>query len=178
MTQATASRLRFSIRGRIVEEWLACFLVAVIAVCVCLQVFSRYVLHIGLVWTEDVAMFAMTWAVYFGAAMAVHEKFHVRMMAAVMLLPYAAAFAVTLFADLVWAAFLVFMMVYGWEYLALLWRHQTIVVSLGMDAKWFQTIIVLGNGLMLLRLIEVYWIWWTGDRRGFPTVDDSDAPDL
>lgn len=173
-----APRYRFCLRGRMIEEWLACILVALIAICVCLQVFSRYILHIGLVWTEDVAMFAMTWAVYFGASIAVHEKFHVRMMAAVMILPYRAAWLVTFVSDLVWAAFLVFMMIYGWEYLALLWRQQSIVASLGMDAKWFQTIIVIGNGLMLLRLLEAYWIWWSGDRTGFPTVEDESAPDL
>lgn len=178
MSSASAARARFSIGGRIYEEWLACALVALIALCVCLQVFSRYVLHIGLVWTEDVAMFAMTWAVYFGAAMAVREKFHVRMMATVMLLPYRAAFLATFLADLIWAAFLVFMMYYGWEYLELLWRHRTVVVSLDVDAKWFQTIIVIGNGLMLFRLVEAYWNWWTGDRKGFPTIDESDAPDL
>jgi TRAP-type C4-dicarboxylate transport system permease small subunit len=175
---ADARRFRFSIRGRIIEEWLASVLVALIALCVCLQVFSRYVLNIGLVWTEDVAMFAMTWAVYFGAAMAVHDKFHVRMMAAVMVLPYRLAWAVTCIADLIWAAFLIFMMIYGWEYLALLWRQQSIVASLGMDAKWFQTIIVIGNGLMLARLIEAYWLWWRSDRSGFPTVEDESAPDL
>jgi TRAP-type C4-dicarboxylate transport system permease small subunit len=120
----------------------------------------------------------MTWAVYFGAAMAVHEKFHVRMMAAVMILPYRIAWAVTFLADLVWAAFLVFMMVYGWEYLALLWRQQSIIVSLNMDSKWFQSIIVLGNGLMLFRLVEAYWYWWMGDRTGFPTVENENAPDL
>jgi TRAP-type C4-dicarboxylate transport system permease small subunit len=177
MTTA-ARRYLFSVGGRTVEEWLACGLVAMISACVCLQVFSRYVLNIGLVWTEDVAMFSMTWAVYFGAAMAVHEKFHVRMMAAVMVLPYRAAWVVTFLADLIWAAFLVFIMIYGWEYLALLWRQQTIVASLKMDAKWFQTIIVLGNGLMLFRLVEAYWLWWAGDREGFPTVEDENAPDL
>lgn len=83
-----------------------------ISACVCLQVFSRYVLNLGLVWTEDVAMFAMTWAVYFGAAMAVHEKFHVRMMAAVMILPFRIAWFITFLSDLVFAAFLVFMMIY------------------------------------------------------------------
>jgi TRAP-type C4-dicarboxylate transport system permease small subunit len=176
--QAQRQRLRFTVGGRVIEEWLACALVAMISVCVCLQVFSRYVLHIGLVWTEDVAMFAMTWAVYFGAAMAIHEKFHVRMMAAVMILPYRAAWFVTFLSDLVFAAFLVFMMIYGWEYLALLWRQQSIVASLKMDAKWFQTIIVLGNGLMLFRLVEAYWLWWAGDRSGFPTVEDESAPDL
>lgn len=169
---------RFAVGGRVVEEWLACGLVATITACVGLQVFSRYVLNIGLVWTEDVAMFAMTWAVYFGAAMAVHEKFHVRMMATVMILPYRAAWVTTFVADLIWAAFLVFMMIYGWEYLALLWRQQSIVASLGMDAKWFQTIVVLGNGMMLLRLIEAYALWWHGDRKGFPTVEDESAPDL
>jgi TRAP-type C4-dicarboxylate transport system permease small subunit len=167
-----------SVGGRTYEDWAACGLVALISACVCLQVFSRYVLNIGLVWTEDVAMFAMTWAVYFGAAMAVHEKFHVRMMATVMILPYRAAWAVTFVADLIWAAFLVFMMIYGWEYLALLWRQQSIVASLNMDAKWFQTIIVLGNGLMLLRLVEAYLDWWRGDREGFPTVEDESAMEL
>jgi TRAP-type C4-dicarboxylate transport system permease small subunit len=171
-------RQSLAIAGRPFEEWAACGLVAVISICVCLQVFSRYVLNIGLVWTEDVAMFAMTWAVYFGAAMAVHEKFHVRMMAAVMVLPYRAAWIVTFLSDLVFAAFLVFMMIYGWEYLELLWRQQTIIASLRIDGKWFQTVIVIGNGLMLYRLIEAYLHWWRGDRTGFPTVENEAAPDL
>jgi hypothetical protein len=47
-----------------------------------------------------------------------------------------------------------------------------------MDAKWFQTIIVLGNGLMLLRLVEAYLIWWRGDCKGFPTVEDESAMEL
>ena len=171
-------RQSLSISGRPFEEWAACGLVAVIALCVCLQVFSRYVLNIGLVWTEDAAMVAMTWAVYFGAAMAVHEKFHVRMMATVMVLPYRAAWFVTFLSDLIWAAFLVFMMFYGWEYLELLWRQQTVIASMNIDAKWIQTIIVIGNGLMLYRLFEAYWFWWRGDRKGFPTVDNEEAPDL
>ncbi len=175
---STRLRQSLSIAGRPFEDWVACGLVAIIAACVCLQVFSRYVLNIGLVWTEDAAMFAMTWAVYLGAAMAVHERFHVRMMATVMVLPYRAAWAITFLSDLIWAAFLVFMMVYGWEYLELLWRQQTIVASMKIDAKWIQTIIVLGNGLMLYRLFEAYWFWWRGDRKGFPTVDDEEAPDL
>ncbi len=178
MTTPRAPAFLLTIGGRVVEEWLACALVAVIAGCVALQVFSRYVLNTGLVWTEDVAMFAMTWAVYFGAAMAVHEKFHVRMMAAVMVLPYRVAWAVTFLADLIWAAFLVFMMIHGWEYLELLWRQQSIIASLNMDSKWFQTIIVLGNGLMLFRLVEAYLHWWRGDRAGFPTVENENAPDL
>lgn len=171
-------RQSFSVGGRPLEEWAACGLVAVIALCVCLQVFSRYVLNIGLVWTEDVATFSMTWAVYFGAAMAVHEKFHVRMMAAVMVLPYRLAWAITFIADIVWAAFLVFMMVYGWEYLELLWRQQTVIASMKIDAKWFQTIIVIGNGLMLYRLLEAYVHWWRSGRQGFPTVEDEDAVDV
>jgi TRAP-type C4-dicarboxylate transport system permease small subunit len=171
-------RQSLSILGRPFEEWAACVLVAVIALCVCLQVFSRYVLNIGLVWTEDAAMFAMTWAVYFGAAMAVHEKFHVRMMATVMVLPYRAAWFVTFLSDLIWAAFLVFMMFYGWEYLELLWRQQTVIASMNIDAKWIQTIIVIGNGLMLYRVFEAYWFFWRGDRKGFPTVDNEEAPDL
>lgn len=171
-------RQSLSILGRPFEEWAACVLVAVIALCVCLQVFSLYVLNIGLVWTEDAAMFAMTWAVYFGAAMAVHEKFHVRMMATVMVLPYRAAWFVTFLSDLIWAAFLVFMMFYGWEYLELLWRQQTVIASMNIDAKWIQTIIVIGNGLMLYRLFEAYWFFWRGDRKGFPTVDNEEAPDL
>ncbi len=90
----------------------------------------------------------MTWAVYLGAAMAVHERFHIRIMAGVVVLPYRdrPGPVVTLLADLIWAAFLVFMMVYGWEYLELLWRQQTIIASMKIDAKWFQTIIVIGNG--------------------------------
>ena len=70
------------------------------------------------------------------------------------------------------------MMIYGWEYLELLWRQQTILASMKIDAKWFQTIIVIGNGLMLYRLIEAYVHWWRGERKGFPTVENDAAPDV
>jgi len=31
---------------------------------------------------------------------------------------------------------------------------------------------------MLYRLFEAYWHWWRGDRTGFPTVDNEEAPEL
>jgi hypothetical protein len=31
---------------------------------------------------------------------------------------------------------------------------------------------------MLYRLIEAYRMWWRGDRRGFPSVENEEAPDL
>lgn len=160
---------------RHVEDAVACLCLVVIAACVVLQVISRYVFHVGLVWTEDVAAFAMAWAVYMGAAVAVRERFHVRIVFCVTHLPRALGVLLTVFADALWLGFCVFMAWQGWIYLELLWTQVSYVASLGIDAKWPQTVIVLGNLLMGARMIELYVGWWRGGMIGYPSFVDEDA---
>ena len=62
------------------EEIFACLALVIISLCVISQVISRYVFNFGITWTEELAGFAMPWAIYMGAALGVRERFHIRIL--------------------------------------------------------------------------------------------------
>ena len=153
---------------RHLEEALCCISLSVIALCVFLQVIMRYGFNTALQWTEEVAAMGMVWAVYMGAALCVRERFHIRILAGVMLLPPRMARAVIVFADALWAGFSGFMLWTSVDYLTVLWRFTSRTPRLGIDEFYPQSILVIGYGLMLLRLIQIYWIWLGDGARGLP----------
>jgi C4-dicarboxylate transporter DctQ subunit len=150
------------------EEAICCIGLSVVATCVFLQVIMRYGFNTALQWTEEVAAIGMVWAVYMGASLCVRERFHIRIMAGVMLLPRMAAKAVIVISDVLWAAFSIFMLWVGVDYLDVLWRFTSRTPSLGIDEFWPQSIVVIGYALMLLRLAQIYVIWVRGGGRGMP----------
>ena len=153
---------------RHLEEAVCCICLTVVASCVFLQVILRYGFNTALQWSEEVAAMGMVWAVYMGAALCVRERFHIRIMAGVLLLPRRLATAVILFADALWAAFSVFMLVVSLDYLAVLWQFTSRTPRLGIDELYPQSILVIGYTLMLLRLVQIYVRWARGGRRGLP----------
>ncbi len=56
----------------------------------------------------------------------------------------------------------------SWDYLGTLARYTSRTPSLGIDEFWPQTILVLGYGLILLRLIQIYALWLRHGARGIP----------
>ncbi len=166
---------------RHLEEALACVALTVIAACVILQVAVRFVLSVPLLWTEEVAAIAMAWAVYMGAAACVRERFHIRIFAGVFLLPRAVARWVVVFADALWLAFLMFMVVVTWEYLSLLWRQTSRTPALGIDEFYPQAVELIGYGLMIFRLLQIYVAWLRAGRPDIPGLrpeHDLDAVEV
>ena len=165
-----AGRLQSAIRlaDRHFEEAVASFCLAVIAVCVFLQVVLRYGFGTALTWTEELAGFCMAWAVYMGAALGVRERFHIRILVGVMALPRPLRLPAILLADLLWFAFNGLMLWFGLEYMGVLWMHTSISPALGIDQVWPQSIIIIGYGLITFRLGQLYARWWNAGRRGLP----------
>ena len=153
---------------RHLEEAVCCICLSIVAVAVFLQVIMRYGFNTALQWSEEVAAMAMVWAVYMGASLCVRERFHIRIMAGVMLLPRRAAQIVTLVADLGWFVFSVFMLVVGVEYLSILWKFTSRTPRLGIDEFYPQSILVIGYSLILLRLVQIYVIWIRSGAAGLP----------
>lgn len=150
------------------EELICCTCLAVIAVAVFSQVVARYIFEVALHWTEETAAMCMVWAVYMGASLCVRERFHIRIMVAVAALPEKFGRVVILIADGLWAFFCLFMLRVSWDYLAVFWRFPEISPSLGINQFYPQTILILGYGLMLIRLIQTYYDWWRDGRNGLP----------
>lgn len=150
------------------EEIFACLALIIIALCVISQVISRYVFNFGLTWTEELAGFAMPWAIYMGAALGVRERFHIRILVGVKSLPKVIQYILIFLGDFVWLAFNIFMIKYGVDYLQLLWERPTISPSMSISRFWPETIIVIAYVLMLLRLLQIYIIWFRNGRNGLP----------
>ena len=150
------------------EEAICCLALSIMATCVFLQVIMRYVFHSALQWSEEVAAICMVWAVYMGASLCVRERFHIRIMAGVMLLPTAAARAVVIVADALAMFYCAFMLVVSVEYLGVMWRFPSRTPSLQIHEFWPQTILVIGHGLILARLIQVYVHWLRDGAVGIP----------
>jgi TRAP-type C4-dicarboxylate transport system permease small subunit len=153
---------------RNIEELICCSCIAIIAICVFLQVLARYVFEVALHWTEETASIAMVWAVYTGASLCVRERFHIRILVAVQSLPPRMGRFVIFTVDLLWALFSVFMIWVGWDYLYVLWRFTERSPSLGIDQLYPQSILIIGYALMLLRLIQTYLQWYRDGADGLP----------
>lgn len=158
---------------RHLEESVACLCLAVAACCVFLQVLARYLFGSALTWTEELSGFAMAWAVYMGAALGVRERFHIRILVGVLALPRVLRLPMVLAADLAWLAFNLLMIRFGVDYLAVLARYPQISPALGVDQVWPQSVIVIGYGLMTLRLAQVYRRWIAAGARGLPGLPDE-----
>lgn len=153
---------------RHLEEVICCICLSLIAVCVFLQVIMRYGFNSALQWSEEVAAIGMLWAVYMGASLCVRERFHIRIMAGVMLLPRTIARGTIFIADALWAAFSVIMVIASFDYLSVLWRFKSHTPSLGINEFYPQSILVIGYLLMLFRLGQIYVGWIRGGGRGLP----------
>lgn len=158
------------------EEACSCFCLSVMASCVFAQVVARYVFDTAITWTEELSGFAMVWAVYMGASLAVRERFHIRIVIGVVSLPRPLAVAVIILSDLCWMAFNIFMIWYGIEYLIVLWERVYISPSLHIDQKWPQMIVALGYTLMAVRLTQVYVLWIRDGRRELPGIPKESQP--
>jgi len=99
----------------VVAVWLFVVLTAVVV----LQVVNRLVLHLPLIWSEEVARFAFFWVVLLGAAISVRRRRHF----VLDILPRHAQagprawhFVLDVFPDLCVLGFAVFLLVQGLEY--------------------------------------------------------------
>ncbi|WP_299968383.1 TRAP transporter small permease [uncultured Roseobacter sp.] len=150
------------------EEVVCCLALSIVATVVFLQVIMRYVFATALQWSEEVAAMGMVWAVYMGASLCVRERFHIRIMAGIMAFPRKITLVFVLIADACAAAYCVMMLIASWAYLSVLARFTSKTPSLGIDEFYPQSILVIGYGLILARLIQVYVIWAAGGANGIP----------
>lgn len=160
-----------------IEEVVAIAALCLIAVCVFAQVISRYIFGTAITWTEELSSFAMVWAVYMGAAVAVRDQFHIRIMLVVEYLPRSLGLALVIFGDILWMIFCAIMLVVGWEYVSLLWSLVYVSPSLGIDQKWPQSIVVIGYALIVFRAIQSYVRWNAGGREGLPGIAKTETTD-
>jgi TRAP-type C4-dicarboxylate transport system permease small subunit len=149
------------------EEVLAGACLCVLSTLVFVQVVMRYAFRAPLSWTDEVASWCMVGLVYFGAAFAVRERAHIRVMLAIVSLPRRGGLALGIVADALWLAF----------NLVMVWQSALLVASfaaqpfysaaLDVNLLWPHLAIPIGFALVSLRMVQIYVQWARGSRDPF-----------
>lgn len=150
------------------EEVICTICLGIVVGSVLLQVILRFGFSSAVIWAEETAVYGMIFAVYLGATMAVRDRAHIRITFFVNRLPRRLQVASIVLADLLWAGFLIFMVVQTIVYTQLLFRVTYVSPGLGIEQRWFQMLIPMAFGLMLFRILQVYWRWRATGWKGLP----------
>ena len=132
--------------------WLAgTGLVAMTAI-VFAQVIARYMLNTSLLWVEPVAILLMSWFIFLGSAVGVHENFHMGFDVLSHLLPETIGRAFKLTSDLAVLVFGLGMTFYGAQLMVKTWGATLPVIRLPGGFTYMP--LVAGGALICLFVLE------------------------
>ena len=157
------------------EELLAGILVMVMASMVFFQVVMRYLFSMPTSWSDEIAIYAMLWSVYVSVAWAVRERAHIRVMNFVQLFPKKIAIFLTILSDFIWFLFGIFLTYQSVLLDLSFWENTYRSPALDIDQKWPYMCLILGFGLMTLRLVQIYYRWI---KYGEPILEPRDEENL
>jgi TRAP-type C4-dicarboxylate transport system permease small subunit len=147
-------------------------LVLVLLALVLLQVFTRYVMDMGLPWTEEVARMVLVWTVMLGAAIAMDRKQH---------------YVITVLSDhfrgwlrlgmlvatnVMGIVFLVALVRYGADYMAA--NMKTTYVSTQFSRGWVYLSLPVGSAMMIVSLVVQSFEAWF-ERNELPPLAAAEA---
>lgn len=137
-------------------EVVCAFLMAVLVVLLFIQVFGRYALNDPPVWTEELARTVFLYATFIGSALALAKKAHLRIDAAVRLLPAAVQVWTQVATHLIAIVFLGFVVYHSALMLPRL-AFQPLTALPFLSKAWFFASVPIGCTLMLL--YELLHLW-------------------
>jgi len=130
------------------------------------QIFFRYVLQIGLSWSEEISRFLFIWFVYISASLAAHRGSHIRVTLFARLLPVPDRY-LFLLADAIWVVFNAFVVIAGLLLVQRTLAYPVYSTSLFIPLAYIYLIIPLAHALMILRILERQWRAW---KHGEPLI--------
>ena len=102
------------------EDWLALAIFWIMALCVFLQFFTRYVLNDSYAWTEEIATYCLIGVVFIGSAMCVRLSRHIQVDLVYRYLPHLAARALSTVIDLIRIAFFGYAIKLVWQFIQII----------------------------------------------------------
>jgi TRAP-type C4-dicarboxylate transport system permease small subunit len=154
------SRIMTSLEKAI--QWAVTALIAVMVVNILLGVFSRFVLHLGIPFTEELGRYLMIWAGYLGCVLALKEGSHISITAVVDLFPPAARRVIRFLARLVVTVFLAVIVVTSFAHL----RTLSIQKSSAMEIPMFIPYLAVTVGAFLMAVVNIIRLL------GYPATED------
>jgi len=142
------------------EEWFSSSLLAIMILCLALQVLVRIVTGSALDWAEEMSRFTFIWAVYVGSSLAAKRGAHVRLSAQFLLAPIRVRLFFRILADVLWVAFSIFFAMIGAEMVAKALEFPEISPTLKITKAYVEMIIPIAFVLMSCRTAELYIRHW------------------
>jgi TRAP-type C4-dicarboxylate transport system permease small subunit len=125
-------------------------LVLVLLVLIALQVFTRYIMHAALPWTEEVARMMLVWMVILGAAIAMERKEHYAITVLSDRFRGATLLWVLVITNLLGVVFLAALAYHGAEYMSA--NMKTTYVSTQVSRGWVYLALPVGSVIMIASL--------------------------
>jgi TRAP-type C4-dicarboxylate transport system permease small subunit len=148
------------------EDWIVLAVFWALAVVVFYQVFTRYVLNDAAGWTEEIARYLLIAVTFLGGAMAVRRNTHIQVDFVYRFLPRAMGRALSIFVDIVRAAFLGYAIWLTWLLIERIGSQRMAIVELPIGLVFGAMLI--GFALMFGRALQVAWKHW---RQGYSVLE-------
>src|SRR3954465_5273972 len=149
-----------------VEDWLALVIFWIMALCVFLQFFTRYVLNDSYAWTEEIATYCLIGVVFIGSAMCVGLSRHIQVDLLYPYLPGFAARALSTVIDLIRIAFFGYAIKLVWVYIQVIGDERMTTIKFQKGFVYY--IVLFGFAMMFLRSIQIAVDNW---RRGYSILE-------
>jgi TRAP-type C4-dicarboxylate transport system permease small subunit len=154
------------------EDWLALAIFWIMALCVFLQFFTRYVLNDSYAWTEEIATYCLIAVVFIGSAMCVRLSRHIQVDLLFRYLPHRPARVLSTAIDAIRIAFFAYAIKLVWVFIDVIGDER--MTTIKFEKKWVYYLVLLGFVLMLVRSIQVAAQNW---RRGYSILERPGAFD-
>src|SRR4051812_36181322 len=154
------------------EDWLALAIFWIMALCVFLQFFTRYVLNDSYAWTEEIATYCLIGVVFIGSSMCVRLSRHIQVDLVFRYLPHPAARALSTAIDLIRIAFFGYAIKLVWVYIQIIGSER--MTTIKMEKGFVYYTVLLGFALMFGRSIQIAIENW---RRGYSILERPGAFD-
>lgn len=155
-----------------ISLWLAGLGLVAMTIIVFAQVFVRYVMNDSLLWVEPVAILLMSWFIFLGSAVGVHENFHMGFDVLMHFLPEKFGVWLRLVSDLSVMGFGIGMVVYGGQLMMKTWGSTLPVIRLPGGFGYIPLFV--GGILITLFILEHILKRLTGQRM----TAEPDAEDI
>ncbi len=134
-----------------VTKALTVLFLSVVTVMVAVEVILRYCFGSSLIVTEELSRYLMVWVVFLACSLAVRDRAHISIEVVANAFSGRARAVYGLVAQLLFAAFLTFLVIEG--AIALSFQMEQIIPTLNISIFWFYLAIPVGGVLMILNLV-------------------------
>ncbi len=164
----TDEEVRLAIYGS--EDWIVLAVFWALAAVVFYQVFTRYVLNDAAGWTEEIARYLLVAVTFLGGAMGVRRNTHIQVDFVYRFLPRSVGRALSVFVDLVRAAFFGYAVWLTWLLIDRIGTQRMAIVELPIGLVFGAMLI--GLALMFGRSLQIGWKHW---RQGYSVLERPDV---